>query len=190
MSEWLKEHAWKACVGETLPWVRIPLSPPNKAVNFCIQSTYGVIVCRVLIWALNFVAVVPAAVTQGPFWLKGFDLAPLRFGPFLFKQLPRPYLSPERELRTIALNLRATSEPVLLISARRTVDQAQDASTQRRRELTATIVRQIFSKAFLYSPALSPSAHTGFLQEAWAHYQCCQPIGRRERLLEERNRLR
>ena len=30
MSEWLKEHAWKACVGETLPWVRIPLSPPNS----------------------------------------------------------------------------------------------------------------------------------------------------------------
>src|SRR6218665_1854741 len=26
MSEWLKEHAWKACVGETLPRVRIPLS--------------------------------------------------------------------------------------------------------------------------------------------------------------------
>src|SRR5437764_3436812 len=31
MSEWLKEHAWKACVGETLPRVRIPLSPPNLA---------------------------------------------------------------------------------------------------------------------------------------------------------------
>src|SRR5258705_12492284 len=31
MSEWLKEHAWKACVGETLPWVRIPLSPPSFA---------------------------------------------------------------------------------------------------------------------------------------------------------------
>jgi hypothetical protein len=30
MSEWLKEHAWKACVGETLPGVRIPLSPPFK----------------------------------------------------------------------------------------------------------------------------------------------------------------
>ena len=29
MSEWLKEHAWKACVGETPPWVRIPLSPPT-----------------------------------------------------------------------------------------------------------------------------------------------------------------
>ena len=25
----MKEHAWKACVGETLPWVRIPLSPPT-----------------------------------------------------------------------------------------------------------------------------------------------------------------
>ena len=30
MSEWLKEHAWKACVGETLPRVRIPLSPPTS----------------------------------------------------------------------------------------------------------------------------------------------------------------
>ncbi len=33
MSEWLKEHAWKACVGETLPWVRIPLSPPSFAYS-------------------------------------------------------------------------------------------------------------------------------------------------------------
>src|ERR1700686_3446204 len=29
VSEWLKEHAWKACVGETQPWVRIPPSPPD-----------------------------------------------------------------------------------------------------------------------------------------------------------------
>ena len=28
MSERLKEHAWKACVRETVPRVRIPLSPP------------------------------------------------------------------------------------------------------------------------------------------------------------------
>ena len=27
MSEWLKEHAWKACVRLRVPWVRIPLSP-------------------------------------------------------------------------------------------------------------------------------------------------------------------
>ncbi len=30
MAERLKAHAWKACVGETLPWVRIPLSPPTS----------------------------------------------------------------------------------------------------------------------------------------------------------------
>ncbi len=28
MAERLKAHAWKACLGETLTWVRIPLSPP------------------------------------------------------------------------------------------------------------------------------------------------------------------
>ena len=28
MSERFKEHAWKACVGETRPWVQIPPSPP------------------------------------------------------------------------------------------------------------------------------------------------------------------
>ena len=31
MSEWLKEHAWKACVRETVPRVRIPFSPPAFA---------------------------------------------------------------------------------------------------------------------------------------------------------------
>src|SRR5215204_4694881 len=33
MAEWLKAHAWKACVRETVPWVRIPLSPP--VARFC-----------------------------------------------------------------------------------------------------------------------------------------------------------
>ncbi len=28
MAERFKAHAWKACLGETLSWVRIPLSPP------------------------------------------------------------------------------------------------------------------------------------------------------------------
>ena len=28
MAEWLKAHAWKACKGEILSWVRIPFSPP------------------------------------------------------------------------------------------------------------------------------------------------------------------
>ena len=35
MAEWLKAHAWKACVRETVPWVRIPLSPPaNTAAPY------------------------------------------------------------------------------------------------------------------------------------------------------------
>ena len=29
MAEWLKAHAWKACIRETVSWVRIPLSPPE-----------------------------------------------------------------------------------------------------------------------------------------------------------------
>src|ERR1035438_5848010 len=32
LAEWLKAHAWKACLGETLTWVRIPLSPPAQVV--------------------------------------------------------------------------------------------------------------------------------------------------------------
>jgi hypothetical protein len=28
VSEWLKEHAWKACNGEIRSWVRIPPTPP------------------------------------------------------------------------------------------------------------------------------------------------------------------
>ena len=33
MAEWLKAHAWKACLGETLTRVRIPLSPPVTRVS-------------------------------------------------------------------------------------------------------------------------------------------------------------
>jgi hypothetical protein len=33
VSEWLKEHAWKACVRFGVPWVRIPPCPfPMRAV--------------------------------------------------------------------------------------------------------------------------------------------------------------
>ena len=34
VAEWLKAHAWKACKGETLSWVRIPFSPPISFINF------------------------------------------------------------------------------------------------------------------------------------------------------------
>ena len=30
VAEWLKAHAWKACIRETVSWVRIPLPPPNQ----------------------------------------------------------------------------------------------------------------------------------------------------------------
>src|SRR5215471_15602399 len=30
MAEWLKAHAWKACIRETVSWVRIPLPPPER----------------------------------------------------------------------------------------------------------------------------------------------------------------
>jgi hypothetical protein len=39
MAERLKAHAWKACVRESVPWVRIPLPPPN-AGNCAIPTTY------------------------------------------------------------------------------------------------------------------------------------------------------
>jgi hypothetical protein len=29
MAEWLKALAWKACIRETVSWVRIPLPPPE-----------------------------------------------------------------------------------------------------------------------------------------------------------------
>ena len=42
MSEGLKEHAWKACVGVILlPWVRIPLSPPNLRIRFDCAARVG-----------------------------------------------------------------------------------------------------------------------------------------------------
>ena len=34
VAEWLKAHAWKACKGATLSWVRIPFSPPSKRLLF------------------------------------------------------------------------------------------------------------------------------------------------------------
>ena len=39
MAEWLKAHAWKACVRETVPWVRIPLSPPDWPTHGFLPGT-------------------------------------------------------------------------------------------------------------------------------------------------------
>ena len=39
MAEWLKAHAWKACLLERVTWVRIPLSPPFRRTTY--QGPYG-----------------------------------------------------------------------------------------------------------------------------------------------------
>jgi excisionase family DNA binding protein len=33
MAEWLKAHAWKACMRATVSWVRIPLPPPKNSAK-------------------------------------------------------------------------------------------------------------------------------------------------------------
>jgi hypothetical protein len=46
VSERFKEHAWKACVGETQPWVRIPPSPPFSfalQIHFARHSLFEII---------------------------------------------------------------------------------------------------------------------------------------------------
>src|ERR1700733_9399553 len=50
MAEWLKAHAWKACIGETLSRVRIPLSPPGRPVFKFIKMTrnYSLIITLLL----------------------------------------------------------------------------------------------------------------------------------------------
>ena len=40
VAEWLKAHAWKACLRETVTWVRIPLPPPELAGSFGANIVY------------------------------------------------------------------------------------------------------------------------------------------------------
>src|SRR5262249_15763389 len=47
-----KEHAWKACVGEILPWVRIPPSPPEFLVLPYILFLSGIPFCNWLLYRL------------------------------------------------------------------------------------------------------------------------------------------
>jgi hypothetical protein len=61
MAEWLKAHAWKACIRETVSWVRIPLPPPyrNPAASDRVPDIekyhifHKVIVCRRLVWSID-----------------------------------------------------------------------------------------------------------------------------------------
>src|SRR4051795_13393962 len=41
MAEWLKALAWKACIRETVSWVRIPLPPPRtKRLKYLLLLTF------------------------------------------------------------------------------------------------------------------------------------------------------
>ena len=40
VSEWLKEHAWKACMRATVSRVRIPLSPPGEGCSAFMLGTF------------------------------------------------------------------------------------------------------------------------------------------------------
>src|SRR5690348_5577697 len=41
MAEWLKAHAWKACIRATVSWVRIPLPPPDGTDLIDSFQVYG-----------------------------------------------------------------------------------------------------------------------------------------------------
>jgi hypothetical protein len=54
MAEWLKAHAWKACIRETVSWVRIPLPPPGRLRNPFSGRSQRRLEARILAsWALN-----------------------------------------------------------------------------------------------------------------------------------------
>jgi hypothetical protein len=40
VAEWLKAHAWKVCLRETVTRVRIPLSPP-PSLSATLNRTFG-----------------------------------------------------------------------------------------------------------------------------------------------------
>jgi hypothetical protein len=44
VAEWLKAHAWKVCIRETVSRVRIPLSPPALADNKFSAQTDGALI--------------------------------------------------------------------------------------------------------------------------------------------------
>src|SRR3954452_17650172 len=75
MAERLKAHAWKACVRESVPWVRIPLPPPTtvygvlpastkplKSLDFRLFHLYG----PPLIYTLMHSELVDNVVDRGP----------------------------------------------------------------------------------------------------------------------------
>jgi hypothetical protein len=79
MAEWLKAHAWKACIRETVSWVRIPLPPPSLLRNpFSGDSQRRLEAPTLACWALNLWT--PRSLRQArTFFLRLFFSRPLYF---------------------------------------------------------------------------------------------------------------
>ena len=62
MAEWLKAHAWKACLGETLTWVRIPLSPPRYVIDIKqLKNDYFFLGAMILTFSTLSVRITPCS---------------------------------------------------------------------------------------------------------------------------------
>src|SRR5436305_14083925 len=68
MAEWLKAHAWKACIEETLSRVRIPLSPPViKIARISAQLIAMGVHCAVRMLKFGKRRFEPTSATRRPF---------------------------------------------------------------------------------------------------------------------------
>ena len=74
MAEWLKAHAWKACVRETVPWVRIPLSPPERPATPALRAPSTAQKPRFC--GLSSFQVRPAESGEGPIFLRKGGFSP------------------------------------------------------------------------------------------------------------------
>src|SRR3990167_9463441 len=56
VSEWLKEHAWKACLRENETWVRIPPSPPfpNLFMKTIVKINFFLSLIMSQVWSASF----------------------------------------------------------------------------------------------------------------------------------------
>ena len=56
VSEWLKEHAWKACLRENVTWVRIPPSPPfpNLFMKTIVKINFFLALIMSQVWSASF----------------------------------------------------------------------------------------------------------------------------------------
>src|ERR1700722_7127614 len=104
MAEWLKAHAWKACVRETVPWVRIPLSPPflrHSSPQYPIVRIY-----RKAAEEFRDFALIPLASCSFSPWVRRTVLPPLHYSP--------PYPLFESTAKTMGAPIKALAASPLI----------------------------------------------------------------------------